>query len=229
MSTTLTGLQAMIDAAVDRVNERGLSFNPAQTVCMISGKNPFTSMPSWNIDASCLNIKPTIKYLGTVLGNVGAKRHVEQRISAANKAYYSLQAAGLTENSVQPNTAFHMYNRAVRSVLTFAKQDLKGLEKILGKHVKCTLGLPSSCHTSPILQASGIRSVIQGTQYATINLLKRCIYTTVQPCVPRYSCVFGKRNYRVLVRVSVCVCPCVCFCTITQKEVDLGTRNRNTL
>ena len=24
-----------------------------------------------------------------------------------------------------------------------------------------------------------------------------------------YSCVFGKRNYRVLVRVSVCVCVCV--------------------
>ena len=48
-----------------------------------------------------------------------------------------------------------------------------------------------------------------------------------------YSCVFGKRNYRVLVRVSVCVCVCirvcVCFCTITQKEIDLGTRNRNTL
>ena len=47
-----------------------------------------------------------------------------------------------------------------------------------------------------------------------------------------YSCVFGKRNYRVLVRVSVCVCVsvfvCVCFCTITQKEIDLGTRNRNT-
>ena len=42
-----------------------------------------------------------------------------------------------------------------------------------------------------------------------------------------YSCVFGKRNYRVLVRVCVCVvlCLCVCFCTITQKEIDLGTQN----
>ena len=27
-----------------------------------------------------------------------------------------------------------------------------------------------------------------------------------------YSCVFRKRNYRVLVRVSVCVCLCVCVC-----------------
>ena len=41
-----------------------------------------------------------------------------------------------------------------------------------------------------------------------------------------YSCVFGKRNYKVLVRVCVCVClcVCVCFCTITQKEINLGTR-----
>ena len=29
--------------------------------------------------------------------------------------------------------------------------------------------------------------------------------------------------------LCVCLCVCVCFCTITQKEIDLGTRNRNTL
>ena len=28
--------------------------------------------------------------------------------------------------------------------------------------------------------------------------------------LPSYSCVFGKRNYRVLVRVCVCVCVSVC-------------------
>ena len=29
--------------------------------------------------------------------------------------------------------------------------------------------------------------------------------------------------------LCVCLCVCVCFCMITQKEIDLGTRNRNTL
>ena len=38
-----------------------------------------------------------------------------------------------------------------------------------------------------------------------------------------YSCVFGKRNYRVLIRVSVCVRLCLCVSMITQKEIDLGT------
>ena len=42
-----------------------------------------------------------------------------------------------------------------------------------------------------------------------------------------YSCIFAKRNYRVLVRVSLCVCICVCVCvcvclrTITQKVIDI--------
>ena len=33
----------------------------------------------------------------------------------------------------------------------------------------------------------------------------------------------------VCVCVCVRVCVCVCFCTMTQKEIDLGTRNWNTL
>ena len=39
-----------------------------------------------------------------------------------------------------------------------------------------------------------------------------------------YSCVFGKRNYRVLVRVSVCVCVCVCVCVFLH---DNSKRNRS--
>ena len=39
-----------------------------------------------------------------------------------------------------------------------------------------------------------------------------------------YSCVFGKRNYRVLVRVSVCVCVCVFVCVFLQ---DNSKRNRS--
>ena len=41
-----------------------------------------------------------------------------------------------------------------------------------------------------------------------------------------YSCVFGKRNYRVLVRVSLCVrvCLCVCVCVFLH---DNSKRNRS--
>ena len=41
---------------------------------------------------------------------------------------------------------------------------------------------------------------------------------------PSYSCVFGKRNYRVLVRVCVCVCVCVSVCVFLH---DNSKRNRS--
>ena len=39
-----------------------------------------------------------------------------------------------------------------------------------------------------------------------------CLDLCVRTNHINYSCVFGKRNYRVLVRVSMCVCMCVCVC-----------------
>ena len=39
-----------------------------------------------------------------------------------------------------------------------------------------------------------------------------------------YSCVFGKCNYRVLVRVSVCVCVCVCVCVFAKRNPSRNTK-----
>ena len=47
------------------------------------------------------------------------------------------------------------------------------------------------------------------TEVSRINYFIYCVTCNY------YSCVFGKRNYRVLVRVCVCVSV---FCTITQKK-----------
>ena len=45
-STTVTGLQSMIDMAVAHLAERGLKFNPSKTTCMTYGGNPFRTDPS---------------------------------------------------------------------------------------------------------------------------------------------------------------------------------------
>ena len=48
-------------------------------------------------------------------------------------------------------------------------------------------------------------------------------FSTFISFLPYYSCVFGKRNCRVLVRVSVCVCVCPCVCVFLH---DNSKRNR---
>ena len=83
-----------------------------------------------------------IKYLGTVLSNVSGSPDVESRITAAQKAFYSLQGGGLMFNSVNPETAINMYCMAVKSVLMsrcsatqLSKDLLCKLDKTQGKAV----------------------------------------------------------------------------------------------
>ena len=54
-----------------------------------------------------------------------------------------------------------------------------------------------------------------------------CVYLYLD----NYSCVFGKRNYRVLVRVSLCVCVCVCvsvFVCVFLHDNSKRNQSRNT-
>ena len=115
----------------------------------------FTSIKvpsSWR--TASLNIVDKITYLGTILGDSKGQGQTTQRIQAANRAFYSLQGAGLNCCGVSPNTAIHIYSTAVRSCLTYgcsavniSKTKIKELDKIQGKHIKCILGLKYNTRT----------------------------------------------------------------------------------
>ena len=61
-SLTVSGLQHLIDLCVSYVSANGLKFNPNKTACMILGKNPFVTKPTWNINGISLAINTDIKY-----------------------------------------------------------------------------------------------------------------------------------------------------------------------
>ena len=66
---------------------------------------PFTAIPRWTMNNKYLNVAPSIKYLGTSLCHDNGASHTELRKLAAQKAYYSLQGAGLKYNGVKLDTA----------------------------------------------------------------------------------------------------------------------------
>ena len=134
-STTVTGLQKLINIATTYTSKNGLSFNTSKTECAILGINPFVSIPQWTINGNVLPISDSITYLGTVIGDP----LVNLRASKANRAFYSLQGAGLNCNGVSPETALHIYKTAVRSSLTYvcaavniSSNNLKVLDKVQG-------------------------------------------------------------------------------------------------
>ena len=45
ISTAVTGLQKMLNAAVQYVSDHGLRLNPSETVGMVKSNDPFVSLP----------------------------------------------------------------------------------------------------------------------------------------------------------------------------------------
>ena len=67
---------------------------------MISGKNPFISIPEWFIGNNSLELCENLEYLGGFIGNSCNNVHVNVR-----KAFYALQSAGLINKGLDVETA----------------------------------------------------------------------------------------------------------------------------
>ena len=68
------------------------------------GKNSFTTEPSWNIQGKSLAVEENIPYLGANVAHDHGQLHTTQRVSAAHRAFYMLQNAGLYYKGVGPET-----------------------------------------------------------------------------------------------------------------------------
>ena len=177
-STTVTGLQALINAAVDHVTSLGLRFNPTKTSTMSFGRT-LQRKPSWNIQDSVLNHEESIVYLGGVLHDGKVSLHVKQRATSAQKAFYGLQSAGLHFRGVAPNVSAKLYNVGVRTVLMYgtealalSKRDIDTLKKTQGKLVKSFLGLSKFSRNTPLLSALNIPEITNSLASASVRLLR---------------------------------------------------------
>ena len=72
--------------------------------------------------------------------------HVESRCKSARKAFYALQRAGLCKNGAGPCTIAHIYNVAIKPVLTYgcaavglSDKHVTDLEKLQGSLIKAAL------------------------------------------------------------------------------------------
>ena len=61
-STTVSGLQKLINIANANITRNGLTFNPQKTECLLVGGNPFTETPQWYMDGASLNIVDKITF-----------------------------------------------------------------------------------------------------------------------------------------------------------------------
>ena len=178
-STTPTGLQQLIDEAVRTISSNGLRFNPSKTLCMTYGRSAFTTNPVWTISGTPLAQENSITYLGASLGNDNGKGHVNKRMQAAQKAFYSLQGAGLSFKGLDPRASAHLYSVGVSTILLYGCEavhivpaSLRQLQVQQGKLIKSFLGLKKFSRTSPLERALYIPSVGDAVGFASLKLFK---------------------------------------------------------
>ena len=117
-SLSTAGLQQLVDTASSFIKAKGLNFNPSKTVCIIFSKHHLTTAPKWILNDTILTEEKQVNYLGSILSN-NPTDHVESRCKSARKAFYAFQSAGLCKNGVDPSTIAHIYNVAIKPVLSY--------------------------------------------------------------------------------------------------------------
>ena len=165
-STTVTGLQTLINVANEYIVKHGLRFNPKKTNCIVNGNVPFMSAPKWSIEDDNLEVVDNMKYLGTVIGNSCGNSHVNEWLRACSRAFYSLQGTGLCNNGLKIETAVHVWNTTCKSILLYGcntmyinKTCLARLDKLQAKLIKTVVGIGPRYHSSPLLDALKIPKV----------------------------------------------------------------------
>ena len=108
--------------------------------------------------------------------------HKNNRLSAGQRAFYSLQGAGLKFGGVSPHTACRIYKSAIQRVITYGcsavymtKSNLKELDTLQGKQLKSVLGLHQSSRTTPLLGAIDILPVSPLIMKESLGLFKSCL------------------------------------------------------
>ena len=182
-STTTSGLQSLIDAAVSHITPLGLRFNPTKTRVTSFGSLTLKQIPTWTIEGTPLTYVTTgIEYLGAILRCDKGVSHCDKRTKAAQRAFYGLQSAGLHFGGVEPSVASKLYSVGVRSVMTYGceavtlkKSALKSLECTQGKLVKAFLGLRKHSRNTPLLSALKIPTVGDSVCLSAMKLLRSCL------------------------------------------------------
>ena len=178
-SLTATGLQRMIDYCSTYITSHGLRFNPQKTECVVFGECSLEPHPTWALDGVLLNEVDNVKYLGVTLSRNNPDAHVNDRINACRRSFYSLQGAGFNNWNSDVDCTTYLWNAAVRPVLTYglncinmSKSTMSKVEKLQTKLLKAANCLHKFTKSTPLLNALNVRKIETTNEMNMLSLLK---------------------------------------------------------
>ncbi|MCG8430992.1 MAG: reverse transcriptase family protein, partial [Candidatus Omnitrophica bacterium] len=181
-STTVTGLQHLIDICDAYSKAWNFNFGIKKTKCMAVGLNPFKAEPKWHLSGQVIENVELLDILGVIFDrHLTGGKHAEQRVSVCRKSFYSLAQCGLSFPSGLSTEAKVELLRCVCMPTLFygcgsiylSKGCLRKLNSFQGVITKRAFGLSKFLHHSPILGALEIISATDQVKQQTLNLMYR--------------------------------------------------------
>jgi hypothetical protein len=181
MSSSVTGLQKLIDICTDYSKRWRFNFNKDKSKCMLIGKNPFIVEPSLYMNGCMLENVNTLEILGNIYNQTGSSSdHINKRIAKCRQSFYSLAPAGILYPGASTDVQMYLYSHICQPTLTYGldclnltQNDVSKLDSVQGKFIKQCLGLSKRSHNTQLLEALNVRKVSQIYEKSCISLYNR--------------------------------------------------------
>ena len=181
-STTVSGLQRLIDICQVYAKTWRFNFGIKKTKCVTFGKNLYNYKPQWSLLGNIIETVDYLDVLGVKIDKcLNGNKHAEYRVKACRNVFYSLARCGLGHPSALSSEAKIELLRCVCMPTLFyacgsvhlSNGCLKRMQSLQGTLLKRSFGLRQSLHHTPLMNALGIDPARNCIESLTVNLVRR--------------------------------------------------------
>ena len=181
LSSTAPGLQSLIDICSEYSAKWRFKFGIAKSKCMIVGKKLTVSDPHWTLGLDKLDNVDKLDILGVRFTSDGcSSANVEQRISKARQAFFSLGGAGMPYPGLPVDIKTALYKAVCVPSLYYGLETVsisdastKKIDSFQGFLIKKCLGLSKYNRHSVLLRSLDIKKAASCLQKASCDLWRR--------------------------------------------------------
>jgi len=172
-------LQALINKCTDYADKWRFTYGLKKTTCMIIGRCPMTTLPSWELKGEPIKVAEEMTILGISLPASPAT-HVANRVSAARRSIFGFAEAGSLYPGLCTEAKVHIWKTVALPVLRYGLEAIDmppasttTVEKCQATLIKRCLGMSKYSHHSHVLSALRLEPVMHTVRQSSINLFIR--------------------------------------------------------
>lgn len=180
MSTSIRGLQSLINTCTSYANKWRFRFGLKKTKCLVMAPARFirNNTPSWTLNGQPIDVVDSLEVLGVHFGS--SEAHANCRADKCRRAFHGLRALGLPYPGCDTHVKRYLLRSICQPVLLYGTEtialsphSMRHLNTTFNNLVKRSLGLSKRSRSSNVLNAMSLPCVSDLIKHYSSSLLHR--------------------------------------------------------